>query len=135
MTDETGTVAVETAVIAPVLLILLLLVVYAGRAARIDGEVRTAAGHAARAASIAADPTSAEHAARTTVETNLADAQVVCTDLQVTTDTDSWTAGGHVQVDVGCLVSNTDIALLLVPGTRWSHATAVQPIDRHRGGT
>lgn len=135
MTDERGSIAVETAVIAPVLLVLLLLVVYAGRASRVDGEVRTAVNHAARAASVAADPASATDVAHATVQTNLADAALACSDLVVTTDTSGWGPGGRVEVTGACLVSNADIALLLVPGTRWSTASAVQPVDRHRGGS
>jgi hypothetical protein len=31
-------------------------------------------------------------------------------------------------------VANADLALLAVPGTRWSSATATQVVDTYRGG-
>ena len=134
MRDETATVTVETAIVAPVLLMLVLVVVFAGRAARIDGEVTMAATQAARAASLAPDPLAADEASRAVVATNLADAGIACTELRVDTDTVSFAPGGHVEVTASCLVANDDIALAIVPGVRWSAATAVQPIDRYRGG-
>ena len=48
--DQDGTLAVEAAIVAPVLLVLMLLVVYAGRAASTDADVRSAAARAARQA-------------------------------------------------------------------------------------
>lgn len=135
MRSEDGSVAVETAIVAPLLLLLMLLVVYAGRASRTDGEVRTAAVAAARAASIAADATTASTAAESTAAANLDDAGLTCTQLDVVTDTGRFTPGGLVTVTVSCQVDNGDIALVLAPGSRWSTATASQPIDRHIGGT
>ena len=49
--DERGSIAVEVAVIAPALLFLMLLVVYAGKVSEADGNVERAASDAARAAS------------------------------------------------------------------------------------
>lgn len=129
-----GSIAVETAIVAPVLLVLMLLVVYAGRASQADADVQVAAARAARAASTVADPAAAVEVGRTTAEANLATAGVECTSASVTVDTSEFRAGGTVTVTVSCEVSNGDISMLAVPGTRWSTATAQQPIDAHRGG-
>ena len=128
-----GTLAVEAAIVAPLLLMLMLLVVYAGRAASTDADVRSAAARAARAASLTADATSAEMAATEIATANLATAGIACrtTDIAVVADI---RAGGTVTVQVGCEVSNTDLAMLAVPGTRWSTATATQVVDTYRGG-
>lgn len=131
--SDDGTLAVEAALVAPVLLVLMLLVVYAGRAASADADVRSAAARAARAASITADPVAAEVAATEIVAANLATAGIAChtTDIRVTADI---RAGGTVTVQVGCEMANTDLALLAVPGHRWSTATSTQVVDTWRGG-
>lgn len=134
MTRERGSVAVETAIVAPVLLVLMLLVVYAGRAAQADADVRVAAGRAARAASTAAGPAAAAAAAHQVAGANLATAGINCREVSATVDTGQFRPGGAVSVTVACRVSNADIALLAVPGSRWSVADATQVIDLRRGG-
>lgn len=131
---EDGSVAVETAIVAPVLLALMLLVVYAGRAAQADADVRSAVARAARAASIAGDAAAAVDVATSTAFANLDTAGVLCQDRSVDVDTGVFHAGGSVRVSVACLVSNRDLALLAVPGARWSTATATQVVDTYRGG-
>lgn len=126
--------AVETAIVAPALLVLMLLIVYAGRAAQADADVRVAAAHAARAASTAATADAATSAATATATSNLATAGIACQHITVDVDTGEFGAGGVVTVTVACHVANGDIALLAVPGARWSVGTATQPIDTHRGG-
>jgi Flp pilus assembly protein TadG len=132
--NDDGTIAVETAVIAPVLLVLMLLVVYAGRAAQADADVRSAAARAARAASLTGDADAAAVAARATATANLATAGISCTRADVQVGTGDFRAGGSVTVQVACRVSNAELLLLAVPGHRWSTATSVQPVDTFRGG-
>lgn len=134
MRNDDGSIAVETAVVAPVLLVLMLLVVYAGRAAQADADVRSAAARAARAASTMADPASAVDIAVATAAANLGTAGVECHSLDTSVDTADFRTGGSVTVTVRCAVANGDIALLAVPGTRWSVAASTHPIDLHRGG-
>jgi Flp pilus assembly protein TadG len=131
--DQDATLAVEAAIVAPVLLVLMLLVVYAGRAAAADADVRSAAARAARAASLTADNSAAETAAAEIALANLATAGIACTtaDIDVVADI---RAGGTVTVQVGCEMANTDLALLAIPGRRWSTATATQVVDTYRGG-
>jgi Flp pilus assembly protein TadG len=129
---QDGSVAVEAAILAPVLLVLMLLVVYAGRAAQTDVDVRSAAARAARAASLTGDDSAAEAAAISVATGNLATAGIACrqVDIGVTAE---MHPGGMVTVQVACEVSNADLALLAVPGSRWSSASATQVVDRHRG--
>jgi Flp pilus assembly protein TadG len=131
--DQDGTLAVEAALVAPVLLVLMLLVVYAGRAAQTDTDVRSAAARAARAASLTGDIAAAETAATEIAAANLATAGIDCRTADITVAADIR-AGGTVTVQVGCEVSNTDLAMLAIPGTRWSTATATQVVDTYRGG-
>lgn len=131
---EDGVLAVETAVIAPAVLVLLLLVIYVARAVGADTQVQTAAARAARAASLEANAAAAIEAASGAAEANLGGAGIACTDIHIEVDTDHFGAGNIVAVTVGCQITNTDLALLAVPGTRWSSARAVHVVDRYRGG-
>lgn len=132
--DERGSVAVETAVIAPALVALLLLVVFAGRVSHADAVVRRAASEAARAASLEYFPDAAAKAATKSVEANLATASMVCGELTTNVDTTDLRPGGQVSVTVRCVADMADVALLGVPGTRVFEATSVEVIDRFRGG-
>jgi Flp pilus assembly protein TadG len=131
---QDGSVAVEVAVLTPALVALLLLVVFAGRVAQADGDVRRAASAAARAASLRQDATAAEQAAQEMAASNLASSGVACRDLETLVDTSGFTPGGVVSVTVRCTASMTDVSLLGLPGHRTFVARSVEYVDRYRGG-
>lgn len=130
--DERGSVAVEVAVIAPALLFLMLLVVFAGKVSEADGNVERAASDAARAASLRQHPGDAITDAQVTAAENLAAAGVPCLSLITTVDTDDFSPGGTVTVTVRCEASMADVTLLGVPGRRTFTAKAVEVIDTYR---
>lgn len=130
--DERGSIAVEVAVIAPALLFLMLLVIFAGKIAEADGNVERAATDAARAASLRQQPTDATTDAQHTAEANLATAGVPCLNLTTIVDTSNFHPGGTVSVTVRCEASMADVTLLGVPGRRTFTATAVEVIDTYR---
>lgn len=130
---ERGSIAVEVAVIAPAFVVLMLLVVFAGRVAEAEGNVQRAASEAARAASLRQHPSDATDDAQATAEQNLSAAGIPCSTLTTTVDTADFRAGGTVTVTVACEASMADIALLGVPGSRTFTARVVEVIDRHRG--
>jgi len=129
---ERGSISVEVAVIAPAMVFLMLLVVFAGKVSEADATVERAASNAARAASLRQYPGDAERDARDTAVANLAASGVSC--LRLTTDVDlsAFRAGGTVAVTVRCEASMADVALLGVPGRQTFTATAVEVIDRYR---
>jgi Flp pilus assembly protein TadG len=127
-------VAVEMAVIAPALVALLLLVVFAGRVAQAEGDVRRAVSAAARAASLRQHPADAVEAGRMTAEANLAASGVGCGQLEVEVDTAQFFAGGSVAVTLRCTASMQDVSLLGVPGRMTFVARSIEVIDRYRGG-
>jgi Flp pilus assembly protein TadG len=129
---DRGSVAVEVAVIAPALVMLMLLVVFAGHVAQADGEIRRAASEAARAASLRQHPDTAIADATSTAAANLADAGIACVSLTVDVDTTQFAPGGIVTVDVTCVASLSSITLLGVPGQRSFHARSVEVIDVYR---
>jgi Flp pilus assembly protein TadG len=131
--DERGSIAVEVAVIAPALLFLMLLVVFAGKVSEADGNVERAASDAARAASLRQHPGDATTDAQETAAENLAAAGVPCLSLTTTVDTENFGPGGTVIVTVHCEASMADVTLLGVPGRRTFTATAVEVIDTYRG--
>jgi Flp pilus assembly protein TadG len=131
--DERGSIAVEVAVIAPALLFLMLLVVFAGKVSEADGNVERAASDAARAASLRQHPGDATTDAQETAAANLAVAGVPCLSLTTTVDTENFGPGGTVTVTVRCEASMADVTLLGVPGRRTFTATAVEVIDTYRG--
>lgn len=130
--DDRGSVAVETAVVAPALVALLLLVVFAGRVAHSEGDVRRAASEAARAASLTQSPEAAVEAAEQAVAANLRSSGIGCSTLATDVDTDDFRPGGTVTVNVRCVASMADITLLGVPGERTFAARSVEVIDRYR---
>lgn len=132
---DRGSVAVETAVIAPALVVLVLLVVYAGRISHLDASVQRAASEASRAATLAGTPEGADQAATDAARANLERTSTPCADLTIEVDTTDFRPGGSVTATIRCGASMTDVALLGVPGTRTFIASSTEVIDRFRGGT
>jgi Flp pilus assembly protein TadG len=130
--DQRGAVSTELAVLTPLLIGFMLLVVFSGRVAQAEGDVAHAAHEAARAASLTADPASANETAQETATANIAEGAVACRNLDVSVDTSNFAAGGQVAVTVSCEAAFADIAMLAFPGSRTFAATAVEVIDTYR---
>jgi Flp pilus assembly protein TadG len=130
--DEDGSVTVELVLVTPLLILFLFLVVAFGRLASSRIDVSGAAAQAARAASIARDPTSATAAAEQTATAALADESVTCANLNVATDTADFTAGGTVSVTITCHVDLADLAGLRLPASTAVTGSAVSSIDTYR---
>jgi Flp pilus assembly protein TadG len=132
---ERGSIAVEVAVIAPALLFLMLLVVYAGKVSEANGNVERASSDAARAASLRQHPADATDDAQASAASNLAAAGVPCLILTTTVDTADFAPGVTVTVTVHCEASMADVTLLGVPGRQTFTATATEVIDTYRSGS
>jgi Flp pilus assembly protein TadG len=129
---ERGSATVELVLVTPLLLALALFAVLAGRLTEARAEVDGAARDAARAASIARDPAAARAAAHASATATLAERRLTCRALQVRTDTGAFRAGGHVAVQLACIVDLGDLSLLRVPGTRTIQTRFVAPLDTFR---
>jgi Flp pilus assembly protein TadG len=111
----------------------LLFVVFAGRVAQAENEVRSAAQEGARAATLAGDVEGATAAARQVAEANLAAAGMACAGgVTVAVDAGALEPGGYVTVSVTCVADFADVASLAVPGSRPFTATATEIVDVHR---
>jgi Flp pilus assembly protein TadG len=131
---ERGSVALELALAVPIIVFALVLASLAWRLTTADGDVRRAAGEAARAGSLALTSAGAAQAARQSAEATLAGRGVTCRQLAVDVDTSDFRAGGTVTVSVACTVDTSDITLLRIGGDRTLTGRAVEVIDTRRGG-
>lgn len=135
--EESGYGAVETAVIIPVVLLVVLVVIASGRVARATSSVDAAAYSAARAASISRDAGIAAAAARSTANTHLAQAGLTCAPSTVNIDTSGFAVPvgqpAQVRVTVRCTVPLADLGVPALGGSRTLVSTsAVSAIDTFR---
>ena len=132
-TSDRGSATLELVLVTPLLLMLVLLAVGAGRLATARADVDGTARAAARAASIRRDPASASRAAWQTAVATLAERRVTCRRLDLATDTRAFQPGGWVAVELTCTVDLSDLSLLRLPGSRAIHARFVESLDTFRG--
>lgn len=137
MRSERGSISLELAICAPVLVGMLALVGIFGRTAMATSHVDGAAFSAARAASIERDAPQAQGAAETAARDYLDQQGMSCEDVTVTVDTSGFATPvgtpGQVSVDVSCRVPLSDLAALVPTNDRTFTGEAVSPIDRYRG--
>lgn len=132
---EGGSAALELAIATPAVLLILLLIVAAGRMSTAHSQVQQAARDAARAASLQRTLPAATTAAQTTVTQSFNDQQVHCTSLATTTSGAFNAPGiaGTVHVTVSCQVPLADLSPLPLPGSRTVTAGSTEVLDTYRG--
>ena len=128
-----GAASVEAVLLAPVLVLVMVLMVVAGRQVSAALITQDAAAAAARTASLQRDPALARTHARRAAERELADRGVVCDPFTASVDVSRFGAGGVTGVEVACTVTVIDLGGL--GGQRTLHATATSPVDPYRGLT
>ena len=133
--DEAGSVTAELVLLTPLLILLLLFVVALGRLSGARLDVDGAAAQAARAASIARDPTTAAAMAQQTASAALGSDGLTCGHLDVNTNTTQFAPGGYVAVTVTCVVGLSDLAGLRLPASESVTSTATSVIDVYRSAT
>jgi|GEM_PF-4714602 len=121
---------------AVVLLLVLALVVAAGRYSSARTAVQSAANAAARDASLARNSQAARLAGQDAAKRVLSQKSLECTSSTVSVGTGGFAAPltqqGSVQVQVSCTIANDKVSLPFLPGTATFHAEASSPIDRYR---
>ena len=128
---EEGSAAVELVVATPVLILLLMFTVGVGRVTQADLLAQTAAGSAARAASLARSADQAVAAAYAAVDAN---SSVSCPKPKIAVDTSAFRPGGTVAVRVECRPRLADVTGIGFPGTMQISARMVAGIDTWRAG-
>jgi Flp pilus assembly protein TadG len=132
--SDRGSDAVELAIAAPVVLVLVALLLVLNRAVTARLDVNAVADAAARAASLQRDPVAAQAAAEQAAVDNLGDGRTTCTPLSVDVDVTGFAAGGQVAVTVSCTVSYSDLAAgFSLPGATTISGRATSPVDVYRG--
>ena len=136
---DRGSATLEMAIATPVMLLLISLMVLAGRVAVAGNTVTTVAGNAAREASLARTAGAASAAATSSARAALAAQAINCQGGgNVAVDVSGFAAaargvpGQVVTVSVVCDVSISDLGLPGAPGTRTLTEQAVSPIDPNR---
>ena len=136
-TSERGSAALELAIIGPALIVLLAVVIAAGRIQVAGGAVEQAAAAGAREASIARTPAAATAIAEAAATRVLTQQDLDCAALTVTTDTSGYAAPvgqvGQVGATVTCVVPLSDLGVPVLPGARTLTAQSTSVLDRYRG--
>ena len=133
---ERGSAVIEAAIGVPAFLLLVGLIVFAGRVAIANQAVGSAATEAARAASIARSSGDARAEAESAAVSSLANQRVNCGRSAVTVDTSGFASPvgtpATVRATVTCVVSLSDLSVPGIPGSRSVTATMTSPLDTYR---
>ncbi|MEY9858533.1 hypothetical protein ABH935_004148 [Catenulispora sp. GAS73] len=130
---DAGSGTVETIVLIPVLMLVLLVAAGLGVLERARLAADDASAAAARAASLARTATTAREAARAEADRDLGAGGMPCRRRDVVLDVSGFRPGGTVKVSVSC---HADLSLL--PGVGWlpiqtvEQSTSVSPVDVFR---
>ena len=131
---DRGSVSLELAILAPALLLLLGVLVLAGRVETSSSAVEQAARAAARDASLMRTADAARATATASAQRELAASH--CASTQITVDTTGFAAplgtDASISVQVVCTVSLADLAIPGLPGSRAIAGHATSPLDRYR---
>jgi Flp pilus assembly protein TadG len=139
---ESGNAALELVILAPVIVLLICLVIAAGRIAIAQGSIDAAARDAARQASIARSPEAARLAALSSASAALAGDGLSCSPVPAITTPELNVDFGvplgtpvNVTVVVRCRLSLSGLVLPGLPGSLALSYQFSSPLDPYRGRT
>jgi Flp pilus assembly protein TadG len=130
--NQRGSTTIEMVLLAPVLMMLILLIVFAGRLTQVNSQVRHAADQAARVASQKSE-VNRNGAATAAALADLASNGIACVSPTVSISTSSAGEVQTVTATVSCEVNRSELAPL-APGAQRLVGTSTEVIDRRRGG-
>lgn len=133
---ERGSMTLEMVIVAPAMLLILAVVVFAGRVVIAGQSVDHAAAEAARTASLARTAPAAQAAADTAARVSLAQQGLRCSSTSVSVDTAGFSvpAGtpATISATITCIVDTADLAAPGIPGSRTVTGRASSPLDTYR---
>ncbi len=133
--SDEGSAAIEAAILAPAILLILALGIGAMRVEVAGEAVDLSAHDAARAASISRNGADAQSAATNAARTTLAAQHLICRTLTVTVDTSGFGVpvgqSASVVATVTCIVDLSDVAMAGTPGTKTLTSTFTSVIDQY----
>ena len=132
--SDRGSVATETALLAPLLIALALLMILAYRVSGTQSDVHTIAHTAARAASLERTDQQAHAAAEQATEEAVREHELRCEHRELELTTSGMQPGATVTAEVTCQAPVSDLSSLdLLPGTYTAHGQASAVVDLYRG--
>ena len=132
MKRDQGSVATEMVLLTPLLIIMLMFVVHAGRAGQGMNQLKHAADQGARAASLVSQPRMSSVAQQAVVE-DLSTSGLSCMSPRVGTRFVQSSMSSSVTVTVSCQTSNEGLSLLGAHTVSMA-ASSTEVIDRYRAG-
>ena len=132
MKRDRGSVATEMVLLTPILLIMLMFVVHAGRAGQGVNQLKHAADQGARAASLVAQARMSAVAQQAVIE-DLSTSGLSCVSPRVAASYERSSLSSSITVTVSCQTSNEGLSLLGAH-TIGLAASSTEVIDRYRAG-
>ncbi len=137
--DDRGSAAIEAAILAPPLLVLIGLAIVGGRIQVAGGAIEGAAHDAARAASISRTAGQAQASAYAAAGATLGQQGLHCASLTVQVDTAGFAVPvgqpATVAVTITCVVDFSDLVADGLPGSKTLNASFVSVLDTFRTRT
>ncbi|MGC4851828.1 TadE/TadG family type IV pilus assembly protein [Micromonospora sp. DT4] len=135
--DDRGSVALDAAIVAPALILLIMLAILVGRTSAAASAVADAAHDSARAASLSRTASDANRSANQAADASLASAGSSCTSHRVEVNTGGFTVPvgqpATVTVTLSCTVSYADlVAIPGMPGSKTLTTSFISPLDQFR---
>ncbi|MDA8370672.1 MAG: pilus assembly protein [Nocardiopsaceae bacterium] len=130
---QRGSAPVELTILTPVLLLLVMLIMLAGRVTGAQSIADEVAHDAARAASLERTPQQAEAAARSIAESTLQTYDLRCQEATLVLDHGGLSPGGTVTATLTCHVALKDLSGLGVSGSHAVNGESTVVIDTFRG--
>ncbi len=135
--NERGAVAVELALLAPVVVLLLTALIFGGRLWLARSAVTDAAAGAARAATLARTGSEAQQLGQSAASKNLSTQGLACSPSSVALDLGAFATPvgqpARVTARVRCTVPMGDLVLPGIPGSVQIEASASSALDTYRG--
>ncbi|MBB4934403.1 Flp pilus assembly protein TadG [Lipingzhangella halophila] len=128
---DRGAAPVELVMIAPSVMVVALVMVFAARQVSAQMSVDAVAHAAARSATLHTDEASAQAAASDTVEDSLAGHGLACVDVDLALQLEGLRPGSTVTATLTCTTDTSDLAV--VGPSRHIRGSATAIIDRYRG--
>ena len=132
MKRDRGSVATEMVLLTPILIIMLMFVVHAGRAGQGMNQLKHAADQGARAASLVSQPRMSAVAQQAVIQ-DLSTSGLSCVSPRVATNYERSSLSASVTVTVSCQTANEGLSLLGAHTVSMS-ASSTEVIDRYRAG-
>ncbi|MGW6276051.1 TadE/TadG family type IV pilus assembly protein [Kribbella sp. NPDC055071] len=131
--DERGALALELAILAPVLLALFMFLLACGRYFQTSSLLESAARDGARSASQARSLNDAQGRVDEAVGNTMSQAIKSCKDSASGTITTAFTAGSPLSVEVTCTINYRDLGLLGLGGDTTITKRFTSSLDPYRG--